>query len=107
MVSAFGVTLSGAVEVLQPFLRGLHCSCLQGECVSRRMLLAGTSRKPERLHYLRVNVKFTVEQGTKAQRWCRGIAHYSFFKLGARWRWVVNDTPQSLYPQERDKVPIV
>jgi hypothetical protein len=32
---------------------------------------------------------------------------YSFFNLGARWRWVVKATPRPLYPQERDPVPIV
>jgi hypothetical protein len=32
---------------------------------------------------------------------------YSFFNLGARWGWVVNAMPQSLYPRERDLVPIV
>ena len=26
---------------------------------------------------------------------------YSFFNLGARWRWVVNVTPRPLYPTER------
>jgi hypothetical protein len=31
----------------------------------------------------------------------------SFFNLGARWGWVVNATPQPLYRQERDPVPIV
>ena len=25
---------------------------------------------------------------------------YSFFSLGARWRWVVNTTPRPLYPRE-------
>ena len=32
---------------------------------------------------------------------------YSFFKLGARWRWVVNATHRPLYPRERAQVPIV
>jgi hypothetical protein len=27
--------------------------------------------------------------------------NYSFFNLGARWGWVVNATPQPLYPRER------
>jgi len=31
---------------------------------------------------------------------------YSFFNLGARWGWVVNDTPWLLYPG-KDPVPIV
>jgi hypothetical protein len=29
-----------------------------------------------------------------------GIALLFFFKLGTRWGWVVNATPQSLYSQE-------
>ena len=32
---------------------------------------------------------------------------YSFFNLGARWRWVVNATPRQLCPRGRDLVPIV
>jgi len=31
----------------------------------------------------------------------------SFFKLGARWGWMVNATPRPLYSRERDPVPIV
>ena len=30
-----------------------------------------------------------------------------FFKLSARWGWVVNATPWPRYPRERDQVPIV
>jgi hypothetical protein len=42
----------------------------------------------------------------KAQR---GIAVYlySFFNLGASWRWVVNATPRPLYFRERDLLSIV
>jgi hypothetical protein len=32
---------------------------------------------------------------------------YCFLNLGTRWGWVVNATPQPLYPRERDPVPIV
>jgi hypothetical protein len=32
---------------------------------------------------------------------------YSFFNLGARWRWVVNATPRPLYPRETDQVFIL
>ena len=35
----------------------------------------------------------------KAQRGNRRITFS--FNLGARWQWVVNATPQQLYPQER------
>jgi len=31
----------------------------------------------------------------------------SFFKLGTRWEWVVNTTPQPLYLWEGDPVPFV
>jgi hypothetical protein len=51
-------------------------------------------------------VKFTLEQATKVQRWSIGNA-YSFFNLGARWDWVVNATPQPLYPRGRDPARIV
>ena len=47
-------------------------------------------------------LKFTLEQATKAQRGIR-VWLYSFFNLGAKWRWLVKATPPSptLYPQER------
>ena len=48
---------------------------------------------------LKVKVKLTLEQATKAQKGSRGI--YSFFNLGARWGWVVNETPRPLYPRKR------
>ena len=32
---------------------------------------------------------------------------YSFFNLGARWGWVVNDNPWTLYPWGRDPVTIL
>jgi hypothetical protein len=53
----------------------------------------------------KVKVNFTLEQAMKAQKGSRCIA-LLFFNLGARW-WVVNATPRSLYPRERDPVPIV
>jgi hypothetical protein len=48
-------------------------------------------------------VKFAVEQARGGTE----VLLYSFFNLGARWGWVVNATPRSLYPRERDPVPIV
>ena len=51
-------------------------------------------------------IKFTLEQATKAQRWIIGKAYY-FFNPGARWGWVVNVTPRSLYRRGRDPAPIV
>ena len=50
---------------------------------------------------VKVKVKFTLEQTTKAQR------VYFFFNLRARWVCVDNATPRPLYPQERDPVPIL
>ena len=49
---------------------------------------------------VKIKVEFTLEQATKAQKFCRGLA-YSFFYFGARWEWVVNATPRPLYPRER------
>ena len=45
-----------------------------------------------------VQVKYTLEQVTKAQRGVE-LQLYSFFNLSAR-RWVVNDTPRPLYPRK-------
>ena len=36
-----------------------------------------------------------------------GVYIYSLFHLCGRWVWVVNATPRSLYPQERDPAPVV
>jgi hypothetical protein len=47
-----------------------------------------------------VQVKFTLEQATKAERGSTGTA-LLFFDLGARWVWVVNAKTQLLYTQER------
>ena len=33
------------------------------------------------------------------------IQLYSFFKLGASGRWVVNATPHSIYPQKSTRYP--
>ena len=45
-----------------------------------------------RLIKVKVKVRFTPEQATKA---------YSFLNLGASWGWVVNATLRPLYPRER------
>jgi len=42
---------------------------------------------------------------TKAYRGSRYIA-LCILTLGTRWRWLVNFTPQPLYPQGRMQVPI-
>jgi len=39
-----------------------------------------------------------LEHATKAQRGSRNTA-LLFFILGARWGWVVKDTPRPLYPR--------
>jgi hypothetical protein len=36
---------------------------------------------------VKIKVKFTIAQATKAQRGSRGMAIF-YFNLGARWRWV-------------------
>jgi hypothetical protein len=43
-------------------------------------------------HITLCKVKFTLEQAMKAQSGNRYLAVYSFFNLGARWRWEVNAT---------------
>jgi hypothetical protein len=48
---------------------------------------------------MKVRVKFSLEQATKAQRRSRGIT--LLFNLSARWEWVINTTPRPLYPRER------
>jgi hypothetical protein len=58
-------------------------------------------------HKVKVKVKFTLEQATKAQRWSKCTSIALLFNLGARWGWVFNATPRPLYPWERDPVPIV
>jgi hypothetical protein len=49
---------------------------------------------------LRVKIKFTIKQATKAHRGSRGIA-LLFLDLSTRKGWVVSTTPRLLYPQER------
>ena len=49
---------------------------------------------------VKVKVKFTLEQSTKAQVGA-DVELYSFFNLNARWGWTVNATPRLLYPRER------
>jgi len=55
---------------------------------------------------IKVKVKFTLEQTTKALRGSRGYL-YSFFDLSVRYVWMVNATPRPLYPWETEPVPIV
>ena len=51
------------------------------------------------------NENFTIEQVMKAQKGSTGIA---LFFLSPRWRvWVVNATPRTLYPRERNPVPFL
>jgi hypothetical protein len=58
------------------------------------------------MYHKTVQIKSTLEQAMKAQRGVQ-VYLYVFFNLGARCRWLVNDTPGPLYPRERDLVPIV
>ena len=55
---------------------------------------------------IKVKVKVTVEEARKAQSGVQ-VELYSFFNLGLRRGWVVNATLRSLYPREKDLVPIV
>jgi hypothetical protein len=48
------------------------------------------------LSVLKVKVKVTLKQATKAQRGVE-VEHHSFFNFGAIWGWVVNTTPRPLY----------
>jgi hypothetical protein len=50
-------------------------------------------------HNVKVKVKFTLEQATKAQKGNRCIA--VLFNFGARWGGCINATPRPLYPWER------
>jgi hypothetical protein len=49
---------------------------------------------------VKIKVKFTLEQDTKAQRLSRGKP-YSFFYLGAKCGWEVKATPRPFYLRER------
>jgi hypothetical protein len=48
---------------------------------------------------IKVNVKLTLEQATKALRGSTDIA-ILFFNQGASWKWMVCATPRPLYPRE-------
>jgi hypothetical protein len=59
------------------------------------------------VYYVKMKrVRLALEQAMKAQSGSRGIA-VLFLYVGARWGWVVYATLRSLYPRERDPVPIV
>jgi hypothetical protein len=53
---------------------------------------------------IKIKVKFTLEQATKAQRGSRGVA-LLFFNLGAGWGCVVNATPRPIYPRKETWYP--
>ena len=46
---------------------------------------------------VKVKVKFTILQATKAQSWIRSI-DLLFFNLGTRFGWVVNAKPRPFHP---------
>jgi hypothetical protein len=50
------------------------------------------------MQWVKVKVKFTLEQTAKAERGSRGIAVLTSALDGG---WVVNATPRPLYPRER------
>jgi len=88
-------------------LHRIHTTCTNHYSLS--------SLIPIQLHQLynpttvkvKVKVKFTLEQATKAQKGSRGTALISFFNLGTRWGWMVNTTPWPLDPQKGELVPIM
>jgi len=50
---------------------------------------------------VKVKIKYTLEQATRAQRWSRGIASTLSLTSALDWGWVVSATPRPLYPRER------
>jgi len=50
---------------------------------------------------LELKSKFHPKNRPRRPRGGVEIWLYSFFNLGARWRWVVNAMPRPLYPRER------
>jgi hypothetical protein len=53
----------------------------------------------DNIQMLQMSGKFTLEQDMKPRAGVE-VWLYSFFKLGARWEWVLNATPRPLYPRE-------
>jgi len=49
--------------------------------------------------------KFVLEQATKVQRGIE-VYLYSFLNIGARRGWVVEATPQPIYPREKPRYPL-
>jgi len=74
---------------------------------SRVCFLSGRAKdlSAYRYYFLKVKVKFTIQQPTKAQRGVQ-VWLYSFFKLGARWGRCWTPRPV-LFTPTKDKVPIV
>jgi len=65
----------------------------------------GTRTRSRRLSVAsHATLKFTLVQATTAHRWSRGM-FYSFFNLGARWRWSTPRTGRST--PGKDLVPSV
>jgi hypothetical protein len=54
--------------------------------------------------WVKIKVKLTLEQATKAQEGSIGIA-YSSLNLSARWGWVVIATPQPLNTPGKTQYP--
>ena len=82
-LNTFDAKLPSGYIILSP-----ACFC------SFRTTLKRSTR--EYMSELKVKIKFTLEQATKAQRWSRGIALLFLYP----WRsmgWVVNVMPRPLY----------
>jgi len=74
-------------------------------CISDIVLVIAGRMFLRHAVYIKVKVKFTLEQATKDHRGSRGIA--PLFNLGARWVSVANAMPWPNYHRERDPVLIV
>jgi hypothetical protein len=60
------------------------------------MFSFGTQGQTYICKYVKVKVKLTLEEGTKVQRWSRGIAVLFLLTSAPRWGWVVKTTPRPL-----------
>jgi len=76
-----------------------HCAAETGLLLTQRISFALKLK-------VKIKVKFTLEEATKAQRGSRCIALYSFINLGARWGWVATPCPGCFTPG-KDPVPLV
>jgi hypothetical protein len=67
----------------------LFCGCVTAHSCHRKTVASYAPRK---------KVKVTLKQAYRTQRRSSCIV-LLYFNLGTRWGWVVNTTPQALYPR--------